>query len=449
MQNHRSFRDLTELTLVQRRLASARPTDGSWADYTGQVAGIYGSNASGKSSVLSGIDFMREVVRRSATTWVERASLPQQPFRLDEDSRKAPSEYALDFVIDDVRYEYGFSFTRTNILSEWLYDYPEARRRLVYERTDGSNYRFGRSLRGGTVLLERTTGPRELVLSRAVTANHPILKPIAQALTEGINFAEFSDADRASRLRKITEGLAGGLIDVDDIVTLLKVADVGIDEVEVETSEAPPAVRKMLERFAEFANQESADSKPSRSEAHHSDDTSDDEVAIRVAIEHITQALAFRHVGKDRRFYTLPAGAQSTGTLNWLSLALPSVEALRRGNVLLIDELDASLHPQLAQVLVRMFRDRDYNRKGAQLIFTTHDTYFMSPAADSRLTAEEVWFTEKDGEGASELYSLDDFPVRGDQNLARRYLHGRYGAVPAVAPSFLAGLLSEERLVSE
>jgi AAA15 family ATPase/GTPase len=91
--------------------------------------------------------------------------------------------------------------------------------------------------------------------------------------------------------------------------------------------------------------------------------------------------------------------------------------------------------------MIQMFRDERLNTKGSQLVFTTHDTFFMSPASEVHLRPDEIWLTQKGRDGASELFSIADFPTRTDDNLSRRYLQGRYGAIPAVAPSFLAGLI--------
>lgn len=439
MRNHRSFRDPAELSLVESRLKTARPVDAPWSDVTLKVAGIYGANASGKSSVLDALEFMCDAIRYSAGRWMESPTLPQRPFKLDAHSASESSEYNLDFVIDDMRYEYGFTISPEAIFSEWLYDYPVNRRRLLFERTDGIKFRFGRALAGGAVSVEKFTDVRELFLSRAAASRHAVLRPIATSITENIRVAQFSDADRRARLQRITNDLATGVITFDDVVTLLGVADVGIGKVEVQTSEVPDHILRVLKKFVQNSSVDEKDSKFVKPMGGATSSEAD----LAQLVEQVSRNLSFRHLGERGDYYALAIGDQSTGTLSWLSLAVPSVTALRNGGVLLVDELDASLHPQLAQVLIKMFKDPDYNRRGAQLIFTTHDVYFLSPSADVQLDPEEVWFVEKDRQGVSELYSLADFSTRADQNKARRYLDGRYGAVPSVAPSFLSDLLTE------
>ena len=439
-ENHRSFRGPSELTLVQKRLKTSKPLDGEWSKCVWNVAGVYGANASGKSALFTALDFMVQVMRFSATAWTEQPFLPHSPFALDEDSGSAPSHYAVDFVVDNIRYEYGFSLTPQQITSEWLYDYAGGRRRLLFERLmqPAGTYKFGRSLTGGLSALEKITGPRELFLSRGGTSHHRVLRPLFLALTQRIQFAEFTEIDRAQRIQKIVTGLVSGQVAVADLVTLLKVADVGISAVGVAETEVPEPVRRVIAAMLQAG--------ASPNERHRGDNSegSREPLTMTPDVAMLSQNLRFQHLGSTGKLYPLDAGQQSTGTLSWLALAVPSLETLRQGGVLLIDEIDASLHPQLAQVLIEMFKDRSLNTKAAQLIFTTHDTYFLSGSGAMPLDPEEIWFVEKDGEGASELYSLDDFPHRTGHNIRQRYLGGRYGAVPSVAPAFLHGLLTSD-----
>src|SRR5689334_6846212 len=107
LQNHKSFREEAELSLVRSGLKTARPLDGRWRDYTHNVVALYGANASGKSSVLEAFEFMISMIRNSATVWRSRPALPYKPFALDGHSRDEPSQYSIDFVMDEVRFEYG------------------------------------------------------------------------------------------------------------------------------------------------------------------------------------------------------------------------------------------------------------------------------------------------------------------------------------------------------
>ena len=438
VENHRSLQDEAELSLVRSSLTTVRPRDGDWVSATTRVAGIYGANASGKSTVVEAFKFFRTTIIESATSWSLRKKLPQEPFLLDPDAKNSPSSYSVDFVLADVRYQYGFEIDERAVRQEWLYDYPSAKHRVLFERDD-HEFRFGRALLGAPRRHASATGERELFLSKAKSNGHELLGMLWSALTESLVVADFSEQDRRLRLDQITEGIAEGIIDLGDVTTLLRVADIGIADVALDEAEGDGSVAEYLERLIARHEVRAAE-RPQAPWADSSWILYRAREATSQEQELVQRALMFQHTGHNGTF-PLPLDAQSTGTLSWLSLALPALTILRDGGVLVVDEIDASLHPQLSQVILRMFKDPDYNRTGAQLVFTTHDTYLLSNQSDSVLAPEETWFTEKDRNGATSLFSLADFPTREGQNYAKRYLDGRYGAVPRTARSLLATLL--------
>ena len=126
---------------------------------------------------------------------------------------------------------------------------------------------------------------------------------------------------------------------------------------------------------------------------------------------------------------------ESEGTLEWVAMVGPVLDTLRDGAVLLVDELDASLHPHLVQRLVGLFQDRETNPRCAQLIFNAHDVTVLGDSGQRTLGRDQVWFTEKGTDGTTTLYPLSEFRPKGDEALARRYLQGRYGGVPVLDPS--------------
>lgn len=439
VENHRSIRDEAELSLVRPSLTTVRPKDGDWLAATTRMAGIYGANASGKSTVVDALKFFRTTIVESATSWSLRKAIPQKPFLLDPDSKSSSSGYAVDVVLGDTRYQYGFEIDQSAVRHEWLYDYPSTKHRVLFER-DGQEFTFGRALIGAPRRHASATGERELYLSKARSNGHQLLGMVWSELVEGLVIADFSEQDRRQRLDQITEGIGDGEIDLRDVTTLLQVADIGITEVALDESEASDSTSFLQHALTFYVRDTGNTLRPVRLKELHDDDPMQ---VLTYGRDKVKKALTFQHVGFDGTF-PLPVDAQSTGTLSWLSLALPALTILRKGGVLIVDEIDASLHPQLSQVILRMFKDPDYNHTGAQLIFTTHDTYLLSNQSDSGLLPEETWFTEKDRDGATSLFSLADFPTRDDQNFAKRYLDGRYGAVPRTARSFLASLLDPE-----
>jgi len=137
---------------------------------------------------------------------------------------------------------------------------------------------------------------------------------------------------------------------------------------------------------------------------------------------------------------------QSEGTRTWLRLVSAALQAIDEGSVLLVDEIDSSLHPRLTARLIELFRDERTNVHGGQLLFTTHDATLLGTSFGNEILGrDEVWFVEKDGTGATTLFPLSDFHPRKDENTERRYLGGSYGAVPAVFSDTLVESLLKAR----
>lgn len=120
---------------------------------------------------------------------------------------------------------------------------------------------------------------------------------------------------------------------------------------------------------------------------------------------------------------------ESDGTQQMFALSAPFINSLEESNTLIIDELDSSLHPLMCRYILKMFNSGDHNAKDAQLIFTTHDISLLD---EDLLRRDQVWFAQKDKFGASELFSLMDLKERSNLNFAKRYLEGRYGALPYI-----------------
>jgi AAA15 family ATPase/GTPase len=155
-------------------------------------------------------------------------------------------------------------------------------------------------------------------------------------------------------------------------------------------------------------------------------------MADAVQIPTAQEVLCLHKVGDSA--LPLRQGQESKGTIAFLSLLAPVLRALFDGGVVCVDELDESLHPLLAIEVIRVFSDPKRRPRGAQLIFNTHDTNLLSA-----LRRDQIWFTEKARDGASQLYPLTDFKPRREENLENGYLQGRYGAIPFLNPDgFLA-----------
>lgn len=212
-----------------------------------------------------------------------------------------------------------------------------------------------------------------------------------------------------------------------DVSALAQVADFGIVRLKLNRQGIPAELVDYYSALTDFSDIE---------------DTFDMGEPVGVTDELLIQAsrsVSVYNRGADGSENQLGLQQQSDGTLSWLALASRALVALRTGGVLMIDELDASLHPSLVYELVDMFTNEalGLNLHGAQLIFTSHDATLLGNVPLCLLDPNEVWFTEKDDEGASELFSLADFKPHSGSNMQKRYLFGAYGAIPTLATSGL------------
>lgn len=437
--NHKSIRDEILLDLTKPLLKTLKPPQGSsWSAVTYPIAGIFGANASGKSAILDALDYAFAAIGKSATSWQAQSKMPRAPFLLDDISAEAPSRYELDFIYDETRYLYGFEVDGQGILREWLRDVPSTRWRTLLERDRDRNLLKVH----GSIPQFKSVTERELVLSRARMLHHPVLGDVGEHLVESFDSMTVKDTHRERRLASITESLANGSITFDDIVTLLQVADIGVEAVDLQEDSLPVEIQEVFRGIRELTND-----KGEVSSSHVLDAPSPARLRIELEEEDsdtVVRNMVFTHQGSGTRIPSFPIHAESDGTIAWLALVVPALEVLRSGGLYAVDEIDSSLHPHLLEVLLGIFADPEINYKNAQLIFTSHDTYLLSPLSEVELEPEQVWFTEKSFDGVTELISLADFPRHRDANVAKRYLTGRYGGTPRLAPSSISRLLQHE-----
>ncbi|WHM37929.1 ATP-binding protein [Streptomyces sp. BPTC-684] len=398
--NHGSLREPQELNFVPA-YEDERPAV--------TVAAIYGANASGKSTMVDAFEFFGRAVRDSQARWLPGADVPRRPFLLDHASRHERSSYAVDILLDGVRYVYGFAVTDTAVAEEWLYSYPKGRKRVLFER-DGTAMTYGATLTGERVAIERTVRPNSLYLSAAAQASHEQLGAVWRALTEGRRVVGDSDRQFFTQAGAVLtwiyqvldeEGLPVGT----DVLTA---ADLGVH-----------GIRRSPEK-SEFG----------RKLRFRDGRAPQDEVETAL-MDAASGSLQFVHKVGDEEFL-LPAAAESAGTKTWLNLVTMALRAILDGTSLWVDEIDVSLHPLLTAKLLSLFQNPELNPLGAQLVFTTHDASLLGTMLGEQvLRRDQVWFVEKAPKtGASELYPLSDFKPRKGENFERRYLAGSYGAVP-------------------
>ena len=416
-ENVRSFRDALELSLLATALADKGvPHEVPWRSGGRPIrvlpaAGVFGANASGKTNLLRAIADMRDLVLGSFRHADPGGGIRRTTFRLDPSLAGAPSRFEVDLVLHGIRHEYGFVIDDDRVLEEWAYRYPRGKAALLFRR-DGDAVALGEHNRAKGRAVVEILRPNSLLLSAAAAANHPDLLPLRQWFGQNLLLAEAASRPHRWALSAELLRQEGGRA---RLLALLRAADLGITGARVR--EPDPQLAERLRRIIPILQ--------GREDDPDSADSGSDLIEPNVVLSH-------RGADGDIDF---DSAEESLGTLVWLGLAGPVIEALAQGSVLLVDEIEASLHPALVTQLVRLFQDQESNRHGAQLIFNSHEATLLGDSGSERvLGRDQVWFTEKAHDGATMLYSLADLSPRGDEAIGRRYLAGRYGAVPILAP---------------
>jgi uncharacterized protein len=419
--NYRSFRHEAELILVAGRrtrpgLARSVPWRGDAADPLEvlPVVGVFGANASGKSNLLKGLQTMANLVRDS----FKHRTLRRSPFGLDPAAADEPTLFEVDFVLEGTRYQYGFEYLAESVVSEWLYTFTSGRRSTLFERSEPTKVRFGRSLRGDNTFLAKALvrQPSALMMSIAGAVDHDILRPIFEWFER--NFWLADSVNRNSRAAYTGHAFRHHPETRPQLLALLRAADLGITSIDI-----APADPEDVGRHRQFMS-------VMREVIARTDPGNDVDVDDLDEDDFATVVLIHEHEGVR---LTLDLDEESLGTQVWLSVLGPVVDALTTGAVLLADEIDSSLHPLLVAKLVELFQNRRTNPNGAQLIFNAQDPTPLGPhAGEEPLSRDQVWFAEKDRAGRSKLKALADFDPRTTDNIELGYLRGRYGAIPAL-----------------
>jgi AAA15 family ATPase/GTPase len=410
VENHRSIRDEQVLTMEAGRVGDA--TDPRPRTVKGHnekllpAAAIYGANASGKSNVLSALAWMRDAVVVSHRFWTPDGGVPRNPFAWGADLLK-DSLFEASLLLGATKYQYGFVASSDAIEEEWLHAWPRGKKQVWFTRADGK-FKFGAHLKGENRLIAGITRQNALFLSVAAQHRHEQLTPhfnwfqsLRPLNVKSHHFKQralYQNEAMARFLHEHTIGLRQKLLfyggsDNEKVLEtfreLLGSADFGIVDVKVDWVENEDSSR-----------------------------------ATRIP------RFRFKHQAHDDNAW-LPLEEESRGTQTFFGLAMPVLMAIQRGTGLVVDELESSLHPALAQRIVGLFNNPISNPKNAQLIFATHDTNLLGNSdGEPVLRRDQVWLTEKDREGATVLYPLTDFQPRKSENLELGYLLGRYGAIP-------------------
>jgi hypothetical protein len=421
--NYRSFLDRATLSMVATNLRSQdKELDANNVfDATARLrllrsAAIYGANASGKSNLVQALQFMRSFVMRSTEGTDPFGGIPVERFRLAAETEDKPSFFQVVFLRSDgTRYRYGFEVTGRRVETEWLYSTPKSIETMLFERR-GDEFDFGPRFREGKDFVEKVR-PNALLLSTAGQWNNALAAQVIDWFRRDL-WVGSALTDRA--MQDLTLARLERPETREAIVELVRAFDLGITDFVLQpaaqdalpVNSGPSDASALKRALAVIENWQA------RLEGQ----------AARVQVKTLHKVFSANGDLAGIEEFDLHRD-ESEGTKKLFAMAGPLLAALEEGRAFVVDELDARLHPLITRAIIALFNSPESNPRDAQLVFATHDTNLLDRRYFRR---DQIWFTEKDRRGSTQLYSLAEFRVRNDASYGRDYIRGKYGGVPYV-----------------
>lgn len=349
--------------------------------------GLFGPNASGKSNILKAITFCCRMILESHLH-NEGETFNFEPFKFDGFQDKS-SRFLIDFVCDDVEYEYAFELTKERILSESLYHYPNGRRAKVFVRNADGKYTFGTGVMAKPSDVVINTSEKNLFLSRASSMNREIAQKLyryfmSQFLLGLVNINDVVVLDSFSTYKRV-------------ILKALEICDTDITDIEVRKEQTP--LSKALPGQADLAYK-------------------------------LVDVLRFKTFHRNQKDIMFDLDMEeSNGTRKLFQILIRLLDVVKNKKSILLDEFDMGLHTRLADFIL----DLIHASESSQLLFTSHNTNLIDV---KRLRRDQIVFVNKTESGATEVYSLYDFKdFRENMDAEKGYIQGRFDAVPYVDSS--------------
>lgn len=417
--NFRSFRDEAILSMEAMGLGRLKNCLISYNSMKliPSVA-IYGKNGGGKSNIIRAFWLAVQFIKNAQRTQHENAKIPVKPFLLNDYSKDEPTFFEFTYVLDNVKYIYGFSATKEKIFSEYLYHSPKGQKATVFTRTE-QKFTFTEE-KAKRKLISEAVAPNQLFFSVACTMNDADCMRAMKWFRDYVFFSrDYAD---------IPEQLLEYSNDKNMLAAIsgyAKAADLGIEKMEFEFKDEvvkdfesekniPEEIRFALTAFMQNLKENSNIS----------------EIGLQKSEVRATSYHNGINKNGIKTSFTLDLSDESDGTRKLMSIA-PAIESvLNNGGIVLVDELEKELHPMLVNYIVAKFQSKTSNPNGAQLIFTTHNTELLNMEL---MRKDQLYFADKNRkDGASELYSIGDFSTKTADNIRKGYLAGKYGATPDI-----------------
>jgi len=351
-------------------------------------AAIYGANASGKSNLASAIQFMRWFVVESFKEIQINGRIEDlEGFRLSTETEEKPSYFESEFIIEDKIYTYGFEVNRKQVISEWLF-YQETNSENIGEiklfERDLQEFHIEQQFLEGKGIQEKTRN-NALFISVVAQFNGKISKEIL-AWFQNLYVISGLNKENSNTIKLLEKDKYK-----DKIIELVKRLDLGIHDIKL-SSHVISKTNKKKSVLTDYWKYDSHGKK------------------------HEIESFSI-----DKN--------ESEGTRKLFALAGILIDTLEKGKFLLIDEFDSSLHTLITCAIINLFHSQETNPNNAQSVFITHDTNLLSNKIFRR---DQIWFTEKDMQEATHLYSLVEIKIRDDAPFDRDYIKGKYGGIPFV-----------------
>jgi AAA15 family ATPase/GTPase len=405
--NYLSFKDKKTMSLNASAIKEYAETNLIHTERYTLLKGsvIYGANSSGKSNLIKAMSTMRRLVLQSfkqSSTY----ELNIKPFLLQAENENKPSFFEIVFLIENVKYRYGFEVDNTSIKAEWLFEAKKkAEKPLFIRENDVIEVKPG--FEEG-IYLEEKTRDNALFLTVVDQFNGKTAKAIMGWFNNFITISGLSHEN----YKEITFNLLGKKETNYLLQNFYNNADLGFEKV------------LLIDKKDEAANIFEDYYQPISKNFKYS--SPDEKMDVKTT--HKKYNLQNKEVGSVD--FDMDS-QESSGTKKLFNMSGPIFDVLMNGGVLVVDELDASLHPLLTLAITKLFNSNEHNPKNAQLIFATHDTNLLHYGEYRR---DQIYFVEKDQYGASDLYSLVEYKetVRNDRSFEKDYIQGRYGAIPFI-----------------
>lgn len=371
--------------------AQARQLANNVVEWNGQTVlksvGLFGPNASGKSNIVKAINFCCRMIFESHLH-NENTVFNFQSFKFDGWDKK-PSRFMVDFVCDDVEYEYSFSLTRTEILEESLYYYPNKRRAKIFTRL-GNDFSFAEGAMPRAKDVAFNTSRKNLFLSRASSMNRELAQKLFQYFlnTFLLGLVPLSDNSIEELFIKYKKV----------VLEALNVCDSDIINIELQKEKAKTLNLAFNEKEA-----------------------------LQVQDVEVVKFLTYHKFAPNVPFDMVTE--ESNGTRQFFGVLLRLLDVVKNGKALMLDEFDLSLHTLLADFIL----DLIHASAKSQLLFTSHNTNLIDT---NRLRKDQILFVNKKDDGSTEVYSLYDFKgFRETMDAEKGYIQGRFDAIPMVNSS--------------